>query len=175
MKSQEFLGQGKAVSNVMVKRVERLTRQLTLLHESEIYSTLPTLALVHPTIWLTETFKSRGNWVKMLKYALLNLRSFGWLGREGGDVLALCERGEGVDGANGTDKNGINGDKNGTDKNGIEEDGKLNITSDRAMVNIEFVRSLKHAAEALTALGREKDAENCTKLSEACLGMMTVI
>jgi len=67
------------IPGATIKHIERLTKKLEDLHEPSIYSTIPRLLLVHPTIWLTETHRSLRNPSKTIKYAFEVLRNFGFL------------------------------------------------------------------------------------------------
>jgi hypothetical protein len=67
------------ISSAMIKHIERLTKKLEDLHEASIYSSLPRLLLIHPTIWLTEQYCSLRNPSKTLKYAFEVLRNFGFV------------------------------------------------------------------------------------------------
>jgi hypothetical protein len=62
-----------------VKHIERLTKKLEDLHEKSVYASLPRLLLVHPTIFLTEQYRSLRNPSKTLKYAFEVLRNFGFI------------------------------------------------------------------------------------------------
>ncbi|KAB5549606.1 hypothetical protein GE09DRAFT_1241242 [Coniochaeta sp. 2T2.1] len=61
-----------------IRDVERLTRTLEELHESEVYEGLPRLALVYPVNWLIEAYKGRKAHAKVVRYALRLLREFGF-------------------------------------------------------------------------------------------------
>lgn len=63
----------------IIKHVERLAKKLEDLHEPKIYSTLPRLLLIHPTIWLTDAHRSTQNPSKATKYALEIVRNFGFI------------------------------------------------------------------------------------------------
>jgi hypothetical protein len=67
------------IPGATIKHIERLTKKLEDLHEAPIYSSLPRLLLVHPTIWLTEQYRSLRNPSKTLKYAFEVLRNFGFV------------------------------------------------------------------------------------------------
>jgi hypothetical protein len=67
------------IPSATIKHIERLTKKLEDLHEASIYSSLPRLLLVHPTIWLTEQYRSLRNPSKTLKYAFEVLRNFGFV------------------------------------------------------------------------------------------------
>ena len=67
------------IPGATIKHIERLTKKLEELHESSIYASLPRLLLVHPTIWLTEQYRSLRNPSKTLKYAFEVLRNFGFV------------------------------------------------------------------------------------------------
>jgi hypothetical protein len=69
----------KRIPAATIKYIERLTKKLEDLHETSIYSALPRLLLVHPTIWLTEQYRSLRNPSKTLKYAFEVLRNFGFV------------------------------------------------------------------------------------------------
>jgi hypothetical protein len=59
-----------------IKHVERLTKKLENLYELNIYSSLPPLLLVHPTILLTDAYRFSKNSSKMTKYTLEVVRNF---------------------------------------------------------------------------------------------------
>lgn len=67
------------VSEVALRNVERMLKQLEGLHEPEVYDTLPRLFMVHPTIWLTEVNRTKRNFAKTAKYAMEVLRNFGFI------------------------------------------------------------------------------------------------
>lgn len=79
LKSQ-ILGvkQGK-VNQATIRTVERLTRKLEDLHEESLYGNLPRLLLVHPSIWLTEAYRSSRNSVKTILWSCEILRNFGFV------------------------------------------------------------------------------------------------
>ncbi len=47
------------------------------------------LLLIHPSIWLTDAYRSKGNHEKTTKYALQILRNFGFIDPVMGDILKL--------------------------------------------------------------------------------------
>ncbi len=65
------------IPGATIKHIERLTKKLEDLHEASIYASIPRLLLVHPTVWLTEQYRSLRNPSKTLKYAVEVLRNFG--------------------------------------------------------------------------------------------------
>lgn len=67
------------IPSATIKHIERMTKKLEDLHEASIYTSLPRLLLVHPTIWLTEQYRSLRNPTKTLKYAFEVLRNFGFV------------------------------------------------------------------------------------------------
>jgi hypothetical protein len=67
------------IPGATIKYIERLTKKLEDFHEKSIYASLPRLLLVHPTIWLTEQYRSLRNPSKTLKYAFEVLRNFGFV------------------------------------------------------------------------------------------------
>lgn len=67
------------VPEAAIRSIERLLKKMEALHEPEIYSTLPRLLLVTPTIWLTEVNRSKKNWAKTARYAVEVLRNFGFV------------------------------------------------------------------------------------------------
>ena len=89
-------GMGVGVTNSTIKAIERLTRKLEELHEPEVYGEIPRLLLVHPTIWLTETHREKGNHAKVVKWAGEILRNFGFVRGLGG-----------IDGAGGGESEGM--------------------------------------------------------------------
>jgi len=88
------------VPEVAIRNVERLLKKLEGLHEPEVYGTLPRLFLVHPTIWLTDTYRAKRNWAKTAKYAMEVLRNFGFVNplRDGRLVLDYGDKGGIVNG-----------------------------------------------------------------------------
>jgi len=70
---------GKMVSASMVRKVEKMTRQLELLFEPDVFEKLPRLLLVQPSLWLTEQCLARKEYLKMQKHALATMRSFGFM------------------------------------------------------------------------------------------------
>ncbi|KAH8592334.1 hypothetical protein B0O99DRAFT_597377 [Bisporella sp. PMI_857] len=70
--------QGKKVPEATLRSIERLYKKAQSLHEPIIYTTIPRLLLVHPSIWLTQTYHSKRNHLKAVKYAIEILRSFGF-------------------------------------------------------------------------------------------------
>lgn len=77
-------GMGVGVTNSTIKAIERLTRKLEELHEPEVYGEIPRLLLVHPSIWLTEAHREKGNHAKVVRWAGEILRNFGFVGGLGG-------------------------------------------------------------------------------------------
>lgn len=67
------------IPGATIKHIERLTKKLEDLHEPSIYTSLPRLLLIHPTVWLTEQYRSLRNPSKTLKYAFEVLRNFGFV------------------------------------------------------------------------------------------------
>ncbi|KAH7382969.1 hypothetical protein BKA64DRAFT_173875 [Cadophora sp. MPI-SDFR-AT-0126] len=82
---------GGCVSSSTIKAIERLTRKLEDLHEPEIYAEIPRLLLVHPSIWLTEAHREKGNHAKVVRYAIKILRNFGFVGVRGVDGSACLD------------------------------------------------------------------------------------
>lgn len=74
----EVLKSTSRINDATIRNIERLTKKLEDLHEPEVYNTLPRLLLIHPSIWLTDAYRSRGNHEKTIKYALQILRNFGF-------------------------------------------------------------------------------------------------
>jgi hypothetical protein len=68
-----------------IKKIARGLRELEALYspteegETDVYAALPRLALVHPTLFLTEAWRSVKNIEKMMENALRLLRNFGIL------------------------------------------------------------------------------------------------
>ncbi|KAH6721120.1 TPR domain-containing protein [Leptodontidium sp. MPI-SDFR-AT-0119] len=84
------------IPNGTIKTIERLTRKLEELHESDVYADLPRLLLVHPSIWLTDAHHSRGNHAKVVTYALEILRNFGFVDPVKEGKLCLAGPGRGI-------------------------------------------------------------------------------
>ncbi|OIW23927.1 SET domain-containing protein [Coniochaeta ligniaria NRRL 30616] len=61
-----------------IRTVDRLTKQLEELHETEVYAGLPRLALVYPVNWLIQAHRGRKAHAKVVRYALRLLREFGF-------------------------------------------------------------------------------------------------
>lgn len=128
---------GVGVTNSTIKAIERLTRKLEELHEIEVYGEIPRLLLVHPTIWLTEAHKEKGNHAKVVRWAGEILRNFGFVGGL-----------KGIGGAGGGESLG-------------EGDRGEAIELGRGIVNVESFAALKAAGEAYKALGEEGMGERC--------------
>jgi hypothetical protein len=75
----EVLKSTSPINDATVRNVERLTTKLEDLHEPEVYGSLPRLLLIHPSIWLTEAYRFKGNHEKTVKRALQILRNFGFI------------------------------------------------------------------------------------------------
>ncbi|ORY11442.1 hypothetical protein BCR34DRAFT_601385 [Clohesyomyces aquaticus] len=76
-------GQG-ALTSTAIKRIARMTGRLEALYapaegEPDQYENLPRLALVHPTLFLTEAWRGVGNMERMIEAARKLLRNFGIL------------------------------------------------------------------------------------------------
>ncbi|OCL10901.1 hypothetical protein AOQ84DRAFT_425738 [Glonium stellatum] len=65
------------VSKTFIRKVQGLTSRLEGMYEPSLYDELPRLALIHPTLWLTEAWRSHQNHDKVLVYAFELLRNFG--------------------------------------------------------------------------------------------------
>lgn len=62
-----------------IKKIARGMRELEALYEPSVYATLPRLALVHPSLYLTEAWRSVQNVDRTIEYGLKLLRNFGIL------------------------------------------------------------------------------------------------
>lgn len=66
-----------------IKKIARGMRELEALYsppgEADTYAELPRLALVHPTLFLTEAWRGVKNMDKMIEFAIKLLRNFGIL------------------------------------------------------------------------------------------------
>ena len=85
----EMLKSTSRISDASIRNIERLTKKLEDLHEAEVYGTLPRLLLIHPSIWLTDAYRAKGNHDKTIKYAFEILRNFGFIDPIKGDALEL--------------------------------------------------------------------------------------
>ncbi|KAF2198011.1 SET domain-containing protein [Delitschia confertaspora ATCC 74209] len=72
-------GNGVPPTNTAIKKIAKMTRELESLYDahSELYASLPRLALVHPTLWLAEAYRTAKNTGKGVEYSLKLLRNFG--------------------------------------------------------------------------------------------------
>ncbi|KAF2749340.1 SET domain-containing protein [Sporormia fimetaria CBS 119925] len=77
------LGKSGKMTNTSIKKVARGLKELEALYTpqegGDPYAHLPRLALVHPTLFLTEAWRGVGNVEKTTEYALKLLRNFGIL------------------------------------------------------------------------------------------------
>ena len=83
-------------TNTAIKKIAKMTAKLEALYEvhAEAYATLPRLALVHPTLWLTEAYRGIKNLDKTIDYAVKLLRNFGIVVKvEGGGFEVVSETG----------------------------------------------------------------------------------
>ncbi|KAF2463540.1 SET domain-containing protein [Lindgomyces ingoldianus] len=71
-------GQG-PLTITAVKKIARMTGRLEADGEKDLYATLPRLALVHPTLFLTEAWRGVKNVDKMIESSRKLLRNFGLL------------------------------------------------------------------------------------------------
>jgi hypothetical protein len=73
----------KGTTITSIKKIARALRELEQLYSSskegqpDAYAKLPRLALVHPTLFLTEAWRTVKNFDKTIEYALKLLRNFG--------------------------------------------------------------------------------------------------
>lgn len=85
----------KGATITSVKKIARGLRELEALYlpaqedGTDQYAKLPRLALVHPTLFLTEAWRGVGNTDRTIEYALKLLRNFGILAEVEGDDLKI--------------------------------------------------------------------------------------
>ncbi|KAF2181585.1 hypothetical protein K469DRAFT_740787 [Zopfia rhizophila CBS 207.26] len=60
-----------------IKRIAKMTARLESLYPEDIYTNLPRLALVHPTLFLVEAWRGVRNTDKTIEFAFKLLRNFG--------------------------------------------------------------------------------------------------
>lgn len=78
-----------------IKKIARVVRELEALYspngedETDPYAKLPRLALVHPTLFLTEAWRGVKNYDKMMDSAFKLLRNFGILASVDGDKFVI--------------------------------------------------------------------------------------
>lgn len=78
-----------------LKKIGRALRELEALYlptkegKEDSYATLPRLALVHPTLFLTEAWRNMQNVDRMINYAIKLLRNFGILVDVDGEELKV--------------------------------------------------------------------------------------
>lgn len=66
------------ISMTNIRMIERMMRKLEDLHEPLVYADIPRLLMVHPAIWLMETYRAAKNYLKMVKFSIEVLRNFGF-------------------------------------------------------------------------------------------------
>ena len=79
-----------------IKKIAKMMTKLEVLYDThaDSYAALPRLALVHPTIWLTEAWQGVKNVDKTIEFALKLLRNFGIIARiEGANFEVVSEMG----------------------------------------------------------------------------------
>ncbi|KAF2112352.1 hypothetical protein BDV96DRAFT_649151 [Lophiotrema nucula] len=69
----------KGTTVTAVKKIARGYRQIEALYDEDVYKGLPRLALVHPSLFLTEAWRGVKNVDKTMEYARKLLRNFGIL------------------------------------------------------------------------------------------------
>jgi hypothetical protein len=73
-----------------LKKMAKRMRDLEALYDDDAYAALPRLCLVHPTLFLTEAWRSLKNVDRMLEYANKLLKYFGFVIRIEGESLEVC-------------------------------------------------------------------------------------
>lgn len=92
------LGEKGAPTMTSLKKIARTLREMDDLYsasaagEEDPYTTLPRLALVHPTLFLTEAWRSVKNVDRTIEYALKLLRNFGIVVKTEGGALEVAHQ-----------------------------------------------------------------------------------
>ncbi|CAO2648748.1 Nn.00g096970.m01.CDS01 [Neocucurbitaria sp. VM-36] len=74
-----------------LKRFAKRLRELDALYDETTYAELPRLCLVHPTLFLTEAWRSLKNVDKMIEFATKLLRNFGIITSVGGERFEVLK------------------------------------------------------------------------------------